>query len=119
MSNLFQIGVGGSVGGACKGLEPIIRILKELLKYVAILIPIALMLYGVLDLGKAVIASDEKEVKAATSRLIKRIVYAIVVFLVPSLISLIMGIVEVGADPNETDPDSWAACWNSVYIVNK
>lgn len=119
MSSLFQIGIGGASGGACQGLEPLVRIIKGLIKYVAIIIPIALMVYGVIDLGKAVIASDEKEVKAAQSRLIKRVIYAIVIFLVPALVSLVMNIVALGADQGETDTTSWASCWNSVYIVNK
>lgn len=105
-------------GGACEGLGPIIKIVKKgILKYICILIPIALILFGVFDLGKAVIASDEKEVKAAQSRLIKRVIYAIVVFLVPQLVSLIMGIVSIGVDDGSTE--SWATCWNSVYIANK
>ena len=119
MSSLFQIGIGGASGGACQGLEPLVRIIKGLIKYVAIIIPIALMVYGVVDLGKAVIASDEKEVKAAQSRLIKRVIYAVVIFLVPALVSLVMNIVALGADQGETDTTSWASCWNSVYIVNK
>ncbi len=105
-------------GGACEGLGPIIKIVKKgILKYICILIPIALILFGVFDLGKAVIASDEKEVKGAQSRLIKRVIYAIVVFLVPQLVSLIMGIVSIGVDDGSTE--SWATCWNSVYIANK
>lgn len=108
----------GIEGGACEGLGPIIRIVKKgILKYICILIPIALILFGVFDLGKAVIASDEKEVKAAQSRLIKRVIYAIVVFLVPQLVSLIMGIVSIGVDDGSTE--NWATCWNSVYIANK
>ena len=120
MSSLFKIGIGGASGGSCQGLEPIVRILKNgVLKYVCILIPIALIGFGILDLGKAVIASDEKEVKSAQSRLIKRVIYAIVVFLVPALVTLVMNLVAIGADPSETDTTSWASCWNSVYIVNK
>ena len=108
----------GIEGGACEGLGPIIRIVKKgILKYICILIPIALILVGVFDLGKAVIASDEKEVKAAQSRLIKRVIYAIVVFLVPQLVSLIMGIVSIGVNDGSTE--NWATCWNSVYIANK
>lgn len=108
----------GIEGGACEGLGPIIRIVKKgILKYICILIPIALILFGVFDLGKAVIASDEKEVKAAQSRLIKRVIYAIVVFLVPQLVSLIMGIVSIGVNDGSTE--NWATCWNSVYIANK
>ena len=108
----------GNIGGACEGLEPVIKIVKNgILKYICILIPIALLLFGVFDLGKAVIASDEEEVKAAQSRLIKRVIYAVVVFLVPQLVSLIMGIVSIGITDGSTG--TWATCWNSIYIVNK
>lgn len=119
MSRLFQIIEVGNAGGVCGGLDPLVRIIKGLIKYVAIIIPIGLMVFGIIDLGKAVIASDEKEVKAAQSRLIKRIIYAVVIFLVPSLITLLMNLVALGADESETSTTSWARCWNNVYIVNK
>ena len=55
----------GQAGGVCEGLDPVIKIIKHgILKYVCILIPVGLILFGLGDLGKAVIASDEKEVKA-------------------------------------------------------
>ena len=112
----------GNIGGACEGLEPVIKIVKNgILKYICILIPIALLLFGVFDLGKAVIASDEKEVKAAQSRLIKRVVYAILVFLVPQLVTLVMNVVAIGADKDDQsiNTQSWANCWNNAYIINK
>ena len=93
----------GQAGGVCEGLDPVIKIIKHgILKYVCILIPVGLILFGLGDLGKAVIASDEKEVKAAQSRLIKRVIYAVVVFLVPQLVSLIMGIVSIGVNDGST-----------------
>lgn len=108
----------GQVGGVCDGLEPVIRIIRDgILKYICILIPIALIIFAALDLGKAVIASDEKEVKGAQSRLIKRVIYAIVIFLVPQLVSLIMNVVAIGVGSENTT--SWASCWNNAYIINK
>ena len=112
-----MIGVA-DVGVVCGGLEPVVRIIRDgILKYICILIPIGLILFGVFDLGKAVVASDEKEVKAAQSRLIKRVIYAILVFLVPQLVALIMKIVAIGQ--TDQDTTSWAACWDNAYIVNK
>ena len=108
----------GTVGGPCDGLEPVIKIIRDgILKYVCILIPIGLLLFGVFDLGKAVIASDEKEVKAAQSRLIKRVIYAVLVFLVPQLVSLIMNVVAIGV--GDEDTTSWSRCWTKAYIINK
>ena len=120
MTNLFQIGAVGNVTDNCGGLGSIVNIIKNgVLKTICILIPVALIAFGIFDLGKAVIASDEKEVKAAQSRFIKRIIYAIVIFLVPALVTFIMQIVALGADSSETSTTSWADCWNSLYILNK
>lgn len=97
---------------ACGGLLPIVRILRKVIWYIQILVPIGLLLYGSIDLGRAVIASDEKEVKAAQSRLIKRVVYAAVVFLVPMLVTLVMNIV-AGSGAGDSDTTSWQNCWRA------
>lgn len=95
----------------CGGLLPIVKVVVQFIKIVMIAVPIALIIYGTIDLGKAVIASEDKEVKAAQSRLIKRIIYAIVIFFVPMLVGVIMNIVATGG---EGDPTSWRACWNAA-----
>ena len=107
MTNLFLIGAMD----ACGGLLPIVRVLVQLIKILMIVIPIALILLGTIDLGKAVIASDEKEVKAAQSRLIKRFIYAALIFFVPMLVGVIMNIVSAGG---EGDTASWESCWRAA-----
>ena len=50
---------------ACGGLLPIVKVIRQgLFPLFQIGIPIVLIIYGTIDLGKAVIASDEKEIKA-------------------------------------------------------
>ena len=108
MSNLFLIGV------ACGGLGPIVSVIKNgVFPLVQLGIPIILIILGTVDLGKAVIASDEKEVKAAQSRLIKRFIYAALVFFVVTLVSVLMNIVSKGGS-DAGDTESWSACWRSV-----
>ena len=115
MSNIFQIGKVGDVDNKCGGLAPIVKIIKNgVMPIVQIGIPILLIVFGVIDLGKAVISSDEKEVKAAQSRLIKRCIYAVAVFFITTLVSLIMNLVAIGADKEEANASSWAKCWNSI-----
>lgn len=114
MSNIFQIGVVGQVNETCKGLEDIVRLIKKgLFPIVQIGIPLVLLIFGTIDLGKAVISSDDKEVKAAQSRLIKRCIYAIAIFFITTIVTIIMSIVGSGAaDGNNTE--GWASCWNSI-----
>ena len=69
----------------------IIGILKTILSILQIGIPIALLIFGTIDLGKAVMAGDEKEIKGATSLLIKRIIAALAVFLLFLVVSVVTG----------------------------
>ncbi len=97
---------------ACGGLLPVVKIIRNgLFPIVYMGIPIVLMIYAVIDFGKAVIASDEKEVKAAQSRLIKRAVYAALIFFVVYLVQAVMDIVSKGGTGNT---DGWKACWEAA-----
>lgn len=107
MSNLFLIGAMD----ACGGLLPLVRVVVQLIKIFMIIIPIGLIIYGTIDLGKAVIASDEKEVKAAQNRLIKRFIYAALIFFVPMLVGVVMNVVSAGG---EGDTTSWENCWRAA-----
>ena len=83
----------------------IIGILKKVLTILQIAIPIGLLIFGTIDLGKAVIAGDEKEIKGATGILIKRIVAAVAVFLLILIVSVVTG--WVGGD-------EWKECWRAA-----
>ena len=58
-----------------------------------IVIPLLLILFGMIDLGKAVVSSDEKAIKSATSSLVKRAIAAVVIFFIPTIVSTIFTIV--------------------------
>lgn len=97
---------------ACGGLLPLVRIIRNgLFPIVYIIIPIVLIVFAVIDFGKAVIASDEKEVKQAQSRLIKRAIYAALIFLVVYLVQAVMDIVSKGGTGNT---EGWKACWEAA-----
>lgn len=108
MLDLFQIAASAD---ACKGLLPIVKMVVYILKIIQILIPIALILFGTIDLGKAVISSDEKEIKAAQSKLIKRCIYAAAIFFVVLLVTVLMKIV---ASSGEKGTNGWNDCWNAA-----
>ena len=89
----------------CNGLDQIITLLKNVVRLIQFLIPLGLILFGLLDLGKAVIASKEDEMKKAQGALIKRIIYAVIVFLVVTIVTFVMGMV---------GSTEWKNCWNGV-----
>lgn len=110
MPNFVQI---GNINDGCGGLLPIVKVFRQgIYPIVQIIIPIILIIYGIIDLGKAVIASDEKEIKAAQSRLIKRCIYAALIFFVVTLVSLVFDVVAKGANTTDnTNTNSWSQCW--------
>ena len=115
MLNLFQIGVVGSINDNCGGLGPIVRIIKKgVFPIVQIGIPILLIVFGTIDLGKAVISSDEKEVKQAQSRLIKRCIYAILVFFIVTIVSLLFTMVSDIVGDSAPGLTAWSECWQAA-----
>ena len=70
-------------------------LIDEILMYPKILIPIVLILLGVLDFGKAVIAPKEDEMKKAQATFVKRVIAAVAIFFVPVLIDLIMELADI------------------------
>ena len=94
----------------CATLWPLINLIKNgLIPLIQIVIPIILIILGMLDLGKAVIASKEDEIKSAQKLLIKRVIYAVAIFFVVLIVTLIFNLV---ADKSNGDADNWQSCWN-------
>ena len=92
----------------CTNINPIINIIKAVLNVVRWAVPIIIMVLGTFDLMKAVVASKEDEIKAAQKLLIKRVLYAVVIFLVPTIVWFVFNIVSTSGA--EGTGDFWN-CW--------
>ena len=66
-------------------------------------IPILLIVFGMLDLGKAVMASKEDEIKKGQQMFIKRLIAAILVFLVVVVVELVIGVAAGNEKQNIAD----------------
>lgn len=109
MLDLFQIS-----DDACRGLLPIVKLVRKgVFPIIQIGIPILLIILGTIDLGKAVISSDDKEVKAAQSRLIKRLLYAVLIFFITTIVTVVFNLLSAAEDEDVTVGD-WRACWNAA-----
>ena len=101
----------------CNGnLKPVMTLVGYIVHAIWIGVPIALIIFGMIDLGKAVIASKEDEVKKATKAFGKRFLYAVGVFAVVWLVTFVLNIVSglgiEGVDKNTTE--GWTACWSKI-----
>ncbi|MDD3187153.1 MAG: hypothetical protein PHD02_01615 [Bacilli bacterium] len=72
--------------------EEIVNIVGSVINIIQFGIPIILVIMGMLDLGKAVTSQKEDEIKKAQSMLIKRIIYGVIVFLIPAIIEFAFGL---------------------------
>ncbi len=78
----------------CNGIEidPVIpNLVSSFVKIITIGIPVVLIVMSMLDLLKAVMSEEEQ--KKALKKLIDRTKYAVLVFLLPSLVSIVLGFV--------------------------
>lgn len=97
----------------CKGIGPVVHLLRDgIMPIFQIGIPILLIIFGSIDLGKAVMSSDDKEIKGATSKLIKRVIMAVAIFFIPFIVTLVMDIVAGSVDVE--DGANWAKCWSKA-----
>ena len=72
-----------------------------------IIIPILLIVWGMLDLGKAVVAAKDDEIKKSLKSFAMRAMAAVVIFFIPSIVGLIMTAV---ANSGGKDAEGWTAC---------
>ena len=73
----------------------VVALAKMIVKVLQIAIPVGLIIMGTIDMGKSVIAGDEKKIKENQGKFVKRIISAVIVFLIP----LIINVVDIAANP--------------------
>ncbi len=78
----------------CTDTAEVWQLVGRILFVFKIVIPILLMIFGMLDLGKAVVGAKDDEIKKALKQLMFRAIAAVVVFLIPTLIAFIFTIVD-------------------------
>lgn len=68
------------------GILKAFSVVHTLITIIKIIIPIVLIVLGSIDYGKAAIANDDKQFTNSTNTLIRRIVIAVVIFLIPTIV---------------------------------
>lgn len=79
--------------GANSGdLNAVASIVRLVITLIQIGVPILLVVFGMLDLGKAVMAQKEDEIKKGQQTLIKRCIAAAIVFFVITIVRLLVSV---------------------------
>ena len=99
----------------CDDFNLIIDAVKFILNVIRFGIPLILIVMISIDLFKAMTSGDEKAQKDAQSKSIKRVIYAVVVFLVPTLVDLIIGLIpKIFSDVDDSQTADFFKCWDDT-----
>lgn len=94
-------------------LVQILGVVKTALTIIQIIIPIALIIFGSIDLMKAVMAGKDDEIKKGQNTFMKRAIAAVIVFFIPLIVSLVMGLIQV--DTTSTgERVTYKDCWENA-----
>ena len=64
---------------------------------IKVAVPLLLILFGMIDLGKAVISQKEDDIKKQQNIFIKRLIAAALVFFVLAIVQLVVNLVDAGS----------------------
>ena len=108
MMNFLNASLAYSCGGA--DVLRIIKFVFVLLDFVLFIIPVGLIIMMMVDFGKNVMAGKEDEMKKNLNIAIKRVMYCVVLFLVPTIVSFVIGIVADSSDSEKNIVEKAASC---------
>lgn len=102
----------------CKdnGLFSVVYIFKQVLSVVFMIIPIILIVLVLIDLAKNVIANKDDDMTKNRNIAIKRIIYAIAIFLVPFMVNVVMHVLYDLIDNGSNK--SFLTCWENATLSN-
>lgn len=87
-----------SLLGSTQNEESVAWLLQQLLNYVKILGPILVVILSSLDFAKAIVASDDENMKKAERKLMVRLILAVALFLIPILVSVLLDVFGITTD---------------------
>jgi len=99
----------------CDGIlvpNQLFNIVSVVIKGIRIAVPVLLIIFGMMDFAKSVIAKKEEDVKKHQQAFVKRLISAVVVFLliwvVQFVVNVISGVEDKTNDSGQTVSDIWS-----------
>ena len=98
----------------CGGLGSVpyvmIRFIGRIVNIIKVIVPVILIIMGMIDMAKATTASDEKQMQTSRKMFIKRIIYAVMVLFVVSIVQLLFTILQTSVFQKENNLLSCVSC---------
>lgn len=103
----------------CKdsGIFSIVYLIKQAMQVVFLIIPIILIVLVLIDIAKNVIAGKEDDMKKNKNLAIRRIIYAVVIFFIPTIVNIFMRVMYNVVDGSSEQ--SFLQCWTNADDISK
>ncbi len=99
IDNFFQVGTKLGDISECKTIlgdvqdeKSVAWLVQKILNYIKILGPTLAIILSSIDFAKAIVTSDDDSMKKAQSKFLKRMVAAVLLFFVPMLTEILLGL---------------------------
>ena len=98
-------------------MQIIIGVVISVLDIVKFLVPVVLIVFCTIDIFKIIVSKKEDEIKKLRKDVFMKIIYCILIYLLPFLIPLVLRLAS-SLIPSDYD-DSWKNCWDYVKETKK
>lgn len=99
----------------CYKTASVWQFVGQIIFILKILIPIIIIVFGMIDLGRAVMDSDDKIISKALKLLFKRVVIGICIFFVPILVKVVFGMIVSFSEEMKNDAWNCITCLTDPY----
>ena len=117
--NLFNLLTDSTL---CDGVlipNQLFNAVATIIKVIKIAVPILLIIWGMLDFAKSVIAKNEDDVKKYRKSFISRVISAIIVFLIVFVVQLTVNLISSVEDTTNEDGQTISDIWScSKKFIN-
>ncbi len=97
LNEVYDVTCGGSGAEFSSAIPELVR---TVVTFIEIFVPVILVILGMIDIFKAVIAQKDDDMKKAQGILIKRFIYAVLVFFIVFLVKFVFSTIDKNSDIN-------------------
>lgn len=120
MINLFLLEVSNST--LCDGVlipNQLFNLVATIVKLIKIAVPVLLIIFGMIDFAKSVVAKNEDDVKKFRKQFISRVVSAIIVFVIVFVVQFAVNLISSVEDTTNEDGQTISDIWScSKKFIN-
>lgn len=93
-----ELQIDPNVTFCSSGVKKSFQVIGYIIYIAKIIIPLLLIILGSVDFAKAVISTSDKANSEAISALVRRIIIAVIIFLIPTILDFLLGLIDGAKD---------------------